>query len=157
MSSKPESGFYFRQHNDLIYKSVAAALDGDMSAFTQTFEYEEDFQIELINTLYCVTEKGFEINYNLALSVSKISGSRNKILGVRKGWPDLTCVWPSVIAFLELKAVKEKTRKAQDECHLWLRSCGFHVATVWSIQDALDFLIPLGLPVKPAYRCLSIK
>ena len=147
--------FWFREHNDLVYKLVAAART-DITIFDQMYGLEEDLQIELLNVLYCVTENGFEVNYNLAASPSKISGARNKILGVRKGWPDLTCIWAQRIAFLELKSEIGTVKKAQRECHTWLRECGFEIAPcIKTIGQALEFLVPLGLPIKLKYAWIK--
>jgi len=54
---------------------------------------------------------------------------------VRKGWPDITCVFGGVALFLEVKSPKGVLSQAQRETHAAIRGAG---GVVYVVRDAAD-------------------
>lgn len=70
-----------------------------------------------------------------------------KQLGAMTGWPDLIVLPPSHIGpiFLEVKAEGNYATPAQNEVHDRLRSLGYRVAVVRSIDDVKQRLADWGI------------
>jgi len=86
----------------------------------------------------------FSANYNnVARSDAYASrtGAKNKAMGVRKGWPDLTVFkFESKPIFIELKSPKGRLSKEQAEWRDRLQAMGFDWALCRSLQDVKDAL-----------------
>ena len=89
---------------------------------------------------------------------SKVAGAIEKSMGAQKGWPDLQIMGRLIgedpadaapfAGFLEVKTKSGRVRPEQHEMHDRLRKCGFPVAVVRSVDDALATAREWGLPVK---------
>lgn len=68
--------------------------------------------------------------------------------GMKKGFPDLLCIWrPGKGCSLEVKRPKLGVMSEdQERVHERLRSLGWPVATVDNIDDAYRFLLAAGAP-----------
>lgn len=74
---------------------------------------------------------------------------RAKQEGLATGFPDLLCIWPGGIAFLEMKRVKGGTVSAnQAEWIERLQAYGFPAAVCRGADAAIDFLRSVGAPIR---------
>jgi hypothetical protein len=87
---------------------------------------------------------------------SRIAGAIEKSMGMVAGLPDLA-VYGALVTddaatpftgFLEVKTATGRLSSAQLDIHDRLRSNGFHVATVRSVDDALATARAWGLPLR---------
>lgn len=57
-------------------------------------------------------------------------GSKAKLMGARKGWPDMEFVLLNRTVYIELKGAKTPVSKDQKEIHAWLKRLGHEVHVV---------------------------
>lgn len=77
----------------------------------------------------------------------RIQGGKLVGDGMKKGFPDLLCLWaPGKGALIEVKRPGGKAELHQLELHQRLRELGWPVATVDNMDDAYRFLIECGAP-----------
>jgi hypothetical protein len=69
-------------------------------------------------------------------------------LGLRSGWPDLEIGYRGKMYFFELKTKTGVVLAHQDQTHEKLRYCGFDVFVARSLDDVLERLRILGVPIK---------
>jgi hypothetical protein len=77
------------------------------------------------------------------------TASRLKAMGVTPGWPDLMCVGPGRICFLELKRRGEKLSPEQASRATQLMAAGAGYGMAQSFDDAVDML--------QAWGCVSMR
>lgn len=65
-------------------------------------------------------------------SKSMAVAQKQKVLGAKAGWPDLTIIMPSKIVFCELKTKNGRVRTEQVKTHLEMAKNGFNVEVVVS-------------------------
>ena len=78
----------------------------------------------------------------------KIRGAGLKVMGYRKGWPDIEIVHLGRVYYLELKTPKTGLSKEQKACHAALLSAGALVAVCRSIEEVESTLRGWGLRLK---------
>ena len=105
-------------------------------------KHEELLQKAVVNYLLLLEKQKkltFTANYNnVARSDAYASrtGAKNKAMGVRKGWPDLTVYkFESKPIFLELKSPKGRLSKEQRQWQQKLESMGFDWFLIRSLDD----------------------
>ena len=69
-----------------------------------------------------------------------IRGSRLKRMGLQPGWPDLQFVYKGKYHGMEIKTIKGRVSKTQDDMHKKLEKQGACVAVVRSIDEAIKTL-----------------
>jgi len=67
--------------------------------------------------------------------------------GLATGFPDVMCIWPGGICFIEFKAPKGVVSDNQREWLDRLSGYGFHATIARSVEEALGFLRECGAPV----------
>jgi len=78
---------------------------------------------------------------------ARIGGIR-KSMGVRAGVPDLMFVWRGKAIGIELKRADGRLTKEQKEAHADLTLAGAVVTTARSVDEVLEFLTTLGMPIR---------
>jgi hypothetical protein len=69
--------------------------------------------------------------------------------GMKKGWPDLICLWDGGVAFMEVKRPKRSVTSAEQTAMLTrLIDMGWRARIVKSVDEAFDFLKEAGAPCK---------
>lgn len=68
--------------------------------------------------------------------------------GLKKGFPDLICIWNHGVAFIEVKRPGGKPSPDQNKVHALLGEMGFAPAVVTSDEQAFAFLKERGAPCK---------
>lgn len=61
-----------------------------------------------------------------------VGGSKMKLSGARKGWPDLTFICPGYVVFIEMKTMDGKLSKDQLKVHSELVGLGHIVRVVYA-------------------------
>ncbi|KXV48735.1 hypothetical protein AD945_06180 [Gluconobacter albidus] len=75
-------------------------------------------------------------------------GARRKARGCLPGWPDLGIVWNERTYYIELKAPKGRLSPEQKVKHAELRAAGAKVGVCRSLDEVIDFLRSVGMPVR---------
>jgi hypothetical protein len=77
----------------------------------------------------------------------RIQGGKLVGDGMKRGFPDLLCLWaPAKGCLIEVKRPGGKAEAHQAELHARLRALGWPVETVDSVDDAYRFLRDCGAP-----------
>jgi hypothetical protein len=71
-----------------------------------------------------------------------------KAMGVKPGWPDLQFVWRGRAVCIELKSGDAGLSKAQEDRCMRLILAGAALATCRSLEEVIDFLTTLGVPLR---------
>lgn len=79
---------------------------------------------------------------------SKAVAGISKAMGMRAGIPDLLVVWKGRAIFVEFKAAGGSLSPAQRDCHAGLMLAGALVHTVKSLDEFIDFIITVGVPIR---------
>lgn len=64
----------------------------------------------------------------------KVTASRLKAMGLKRGWPDFIFIGPDTVFFLELKRKGEKQTEEQKIIAAGIKACGF----LYHLSDTLD-------------------
>ena len=67
--------------------------------------------------------------------------------GLATGFPDVQCIWPGGICFIEFKSAKGRVSDNQAEWIDRLSRYGFDVVVARSVDDAVAFIKACGAPV----------
>lgn len=93
---------------------------------------------------------GFVVQHTPNKPRSAMQGSREKVLGAIKGWPDLAVYGPGPdgpsVWFAEIKAPGGQVSPEQREVHERLMDAGFGVRVVRSVDDARKAVADWRLP-----------
>ena len=80
---------------------------------------------------------------------SKSEGGRFKAMGVMPGLPDITIKGPDRAEYcLEVKAPRGSLSPAQRDAIAALAACGIETRVVRSLDEALEALVEMGVPLK---------
>ena len=119
---------------------------------------EEQIQRAIVRALRIALPHGFIVMAVPNKPRSKVSGAIEKSMGAMAGWPDLQVMGCIIgedpadarpfTGFMEVKAPKGRVQPVQREMHDKLADCGFPVAVVRSVEDALATAQAWGLPIK---------
>lgn len=97
----------------------------------------------------CAPREGFHYNaINPVPAKSKAVAGISKAMGLQPGTPDLLMVWKGRAIFVEFKAPGGRLSPAQRDCHAGLMLAGALVHTVTSLDDFIDFLSTIGIPLR---------
>jgi hypothetical protein len=118
---------------------------------------EADIQKAIVRTLRICLPHGWLVQATANKPRSMIAGAIEKTMGTVAGWPDVA-VYGAIVTdkgdpfafagFMEVKTKTGRLSEAQRDVHDRLRSNGFHVATVRSVDDALATARAWGLPLR---------
>lgn len=109
---------------------------------------EEQIQkgvVVYLNTIESVT-RGFTFTHPNATNIGARIGAKLKRLGQKAGVPDLVLFFDGgTTAFIELKTIKGRLHKSQQDFHGVLKTLGFQVDTIKAkdSNDAIDQIIPI--------------
>jgi hypothetical protein len=153
--------FHSRQHGLMTAQLVGWYHATDKTRadrfFTEEWDNEDLFQINLLETLYAVMDRDFEcIHYPASGLRSKRTAAWMKRIGARAGVFDLWCGWKGAgEGWLELKANDNKLTPAQREFEAWLDATNQFGGIVRSISAALYHLHKWGAPLLPVFIPLA--
>jgi hypothetical protein len=83
----------------------------------------------------------------------RIKGGKLVGDGMKKGFPDLLCLWaPGKGALIEVKRPGGRLSDEQKAMHERLKELGWPVATVDNMDDAFEFLKSCGAPCSGELR-----
>ena len=119
---------------------------------------EEQIQRAIVRALKIALPHGFIVMAVPNKPRSKVSGAIEKSMGAMAGWPDLQVMGCIIgedpadarpfTGFMEVKTKTGRLSEKQHEMHDNLRLCGFDVAVVRSVEDALNTAKEWGLPCR---------
>lgn len=97
---------------------------------------EADLQIQMVQWLRTRLGSPWLVQHTANKPRSAQSGALEKRMGAIAGWPDITVCGPGAhVVFLEVKTGKNVESAEQLICHTRLRSIGFPVFTVRTLDD----------------------
>ena len=119
---------------------------------------EEQIQRAIVRALKIALPHGWHVVGVSNNPRSALTGSEEKAMGMVAGYPDLTILGCIIgedpadarpfTGFMEVKAPKGRLQPVQREMHDKLADCGFPVAVVRSVEDALQTAQAWGLPIR---------
>lgn len=119
--------------------------------------HEEQIQRAIVHALRIALPHGWLVMAVPNKPRSKVSGALEKSMGAMAGWPDLQvmgCIIDEDPAaarpfagFMEVKTKTGRVQPVQRGMHDKLMDCGFPVAVVRSVEDALATAQAWGLPI----------
>ena len=119
---------------------------------------EEQIQRAIVRALRIALPHGWIVHHSRNGGMSKGENGRAKAMGAVAGFPDLMVMGclidtdPSAalpfVGFLEVKTKTGRKSPDQVQCIDRLTDCGFPVAVVRSVEDALETAQAWGLPIK---------
>lgn len=123
-----------------------------------TARHEDQIQRAIVQALSLALPYGWIVMAVPNKPRSKVAGAIEKSMGAKKGWPDLQIMGRLIgedpadaapfAGFLEVKTPAGRVRPEQRAVHDALMDCGFPVAVVRSVEDALAVARKWGLPIK---------
>jgi hypothetical protein len=123
---------------------------------------EASIQKSIVQALRIALPHGWIVQATANKPRSMISGAIEKAMGTVSGWPDLA-LYGSIemecdgcaregarpfAGFMEVKTKAGRLSESQRACHDRLLDCGFRVAVVRSVDDALAAAHSWGLPLR---------
>lgn len=122
---------------------------------------EQEFQISLVSGLRKLLPSGWLLHHSPNGGYrTQVEAAKFRTMGVVAGWPDLILVGPGKVVFMELKAPPKtlaygkpsKAVAALSDAQLsvikTLAGAGWPVLVVRSIDEAVDALKALGVPLR---------
>lgn len=119
---------------------------------------ESHMQRMIVQSLRMALPHGWIVQATANKPRSVVQGAIEKAMGTTAGWPDLALYGALVTdeastpfaGFMEVKTRTGRLSEAQRDIHDRLRDCGFQVAVVRSVDDAIAAARAWGLPVRIA-------
>lgn len=108
---------------------------------------EVDIQQAFRKRLYYTAPRVRVVAVPNGMRTTAWSARQAKREGMSSGFPDVICLWPGGVAFIEFKAPKGRVSENQSEWHEWLDENGHRVAVARSPDDAIAFLRTCGAPI----------
>jgi hypothetical protein len=104
---------------------------------------EESMQVAVVNWLHLQHPAVWERTHHSPNGGARnaATGARLKLMGTRRGWPDLVVMVPRrkwCGLALELKAEGGRLSVEQNQWLEWLHECGFLVGVAWSFDEAIS-------------------
>ena len=119
---------------------------------------EEHIQRAVVRALRIALPHGFIVMAVPNKPRSRLAGAIEVGLGAMAGWPDLQVMGCIIgedpadarpfTGFMEVKAPKGRVQPVQREMHEKLNACGFPIAIVRSVDDAIEAARGWGLPIR---------
>ena len=119
---------------------------------------EEQIQRAIVRALRIALPHGWIVHHSRNGGMSKGENGRAKAMGAVAGFPDLMVMGclidtdPSAalpfVGFLEVKTKTGRKSPDQREMHEKLSACGFPIAIVRSVDDAIEAARGWGLPIR---------
>lgn len=119
---------------------------------------EEQIQRAIVRALRIALPHGWHVIGISNNPRSAITGAKEKAMGMVAGYPDLTILGCLIdedpaaarpfAGFMEVKTKTGRLQPVQRDMHDKLMDCGFPVAIVRSVEDALATAQAWGLPIK---------